>query len=241
MSTVKPNPSSALPKKQQVEQMFDNIAPRYDFLNHFLSLGIDLWWRKIAINGLKKYQPKQIIDVATGTGDFAFESLKRLNPDFVTGVDISEGMLQLARVKAKDRKTERISFSKGDSENLNFEDNSFDAATVAFGVRNFENLEKGLEEIKRVLKPGGRLVVLEFSKPSVFPVKQLYHFYFRYILPTTGKIISKDSSAYTYLPESVNAFPEGQQFTNILEKLGYQECKSRALTFGICSLYTACK
>ncbi len=219
--------------------MFDNIAHRYDFLNHFLSVGIDRWWRKVAIQGLKPYAPKQILDVATGTGDFAFEALKRLNPDQVTGVDISEGMLKLARVKGEERHVKNITFHKGDSENLAFEDNTFDAVTVAFGVRNFENLEKGLKEIFRVLKPGGRLVILEFSKPSVFPVKQFYQFYFRYILPLTGKLISKDATAYTYLPESVNAFPEGKNFVNILTNTGYKECKNRALTFGICSLYTA--
>lgn len=220
--------------------MFDNIAHRYDFLNHFLSLGIDNIWRRTAIRTLQGRNPRNILDIATGTGDLAFEAYKKLRPNSITGVDISEGMLAKARVKAEARNIP-IVFERGDSENLHFAHNTFDAVTVAFGVRNFENLEKGLEEIYRVLKPGGQLVVLEFSKPQHFPVKQLYNFYFHNVLPMWGKMISKDMSAYTYLPESVKAFPEGAQFRSILNAKGFSTTTSRTLTFGICSLYTAIK
>ncbi|MDH5382258.1 MAG: bifunctional demethylmenaquinone methyltransferase/2-methoxy-6-polyprenyl-1,4-benzoquinol methylase UbiE, partial [Cyclobacteriaceae bacterium] len=184
-------------KKEQVAHMFDNISGKYDFLNHFLSLGIDIRWRKKAIKFLKNDHPKQILDVATGTGDFAIETLK-LNPEKVVGVDISEGMLAVGREKIKKKGLEnKIELLSGDSENLPFKDNTFDAVTVAFGVRNFENLELGLAEINRVLKPNGKLVVLEFSKPTKFPFKQLYNFYFKFILPKIGNTISKDRSAYT--------------------------------------------
>lgn len=238
---IKPDKHSDLPKKQQVEQMFDSIAPKYDFLNHFLSAGIDNLWRKRAINTLLTKKPKYILDMATGTGDLAFEALKRLNPDKIVGLDISEGMLSCARKKAKQRSIEKISFERGDSENINYNENTFDAVTVAFGVRNFENLHKGLKELQRVLKPGGSVVVLEFSKPQNFPVKEIYNFYFAKILPLWGKIISKDNQAYTYLPESVMAFPEGRDFLQRLEQAGFKETKAKKLTFGICSLYTAIK
>ncbi len=238
---IKPDKHSDLPKKQQVEQMFDSIAPKYDFLNHFLSAGIDNLWRKRAINTLLTKKPKYILDMATGTGDLAFEALKRLNPDKIVGLDISEGMLSYARKKAKHRGIEIISFERGDSENINYSENTFDAVTVAFGVRNFENLDKGLKELQRVLKPGGSVVVLEFSKPQNFPVKEIYNFYFAKILPLWGKIISKDNQAYTYLPESVMAFPEGRDFLQRLEQAGFKETKAKKLTFGICSLYTAIK
>jgi demethylmenaquinone methyltransferase/2-methoxy-6-polyprenyl-1,4-benzoquinol methylase len=238
---IKPDKHSDLPKKQQVEQMFDSIAPKYDFLNHFLSAGIDNLWRKRAINTLLTKKPKYILDMATGTGDLAFEALKRLNPDKIVGLDISEGMLSYARKKAKHRGIEIISFERGDSENINYNENTFDAVTVAFGVRNFENLNMGLKELQRVLKPGGSVVVLEFSKPQNFPVKEIYNFYFAKILPLWGKIISKDNQAYTYLPESVMAFPEGRDFLLRLEQAGFKETKAKKLTFGICSLYTAIK
>lgn len=221
--------------------MFDSISGRYDFLNHFLSLGIDIAWRKKAIRLLRDIQPKQILDVATGTGDFAIEALA-LNPDRVIGVDISEGMLEVGRKKMRERKLEaRIELRSGDSEKLPFEDNFFDAVIVAFGVRNFENLELGLGEMLRVLKPGGRVVILEFSKPSKFPMKQLYNVYFTAILPIVGRWISRDSSAYRYLPESVKAFPDGTDFINILSGLGYQHPQCEPLTFGISSLYWASK
>ncbi len=239
--TVLPYKDKESSKKQQVADMFDNISPRYDFLNHFLSLGIDIRWRKKAIKLLKEIQPKKILDIATGTGDFAIESLS-LNPDKVIGVDISEGMLSVGREKLKKRKLDsRISLESGDSENLPFEDNMFDAIIVAFGVRNFENLEKGLAEMYRVVRPGGKVVILEFSKPKRFPFKQLYNFYFKNILPTIGKTISKDSSAYTYLPESVKSFPDGAVFTSILDKLGFKNTECKPLTLGISSIYTGIK
>ena len=222
--------------------MFNNISKTYDFLNHFLSLGIDIIWRKKAIGELKKDSPKHILDVATGTGDFAFEALQALNPDKITGVDISQGMLDVAKEKiAKRGLQNKFEVKLGDSERLLFDDNTFDAVTVAYGVRNFENLEKGISDMLRVLKPGGKVVILEFSKPRVFPVKQLYNFYFHYITPTIGKIFSKDNSAYKYLPESVEAFPDGKKFTDLMEKVGYRETKNRPLAFGICSIYTGIK
>jgi len=221
--------------------MFDNISGNYDFLNHFLSLGIDTWWRKKAIGQLKAVHPKLILDVATGTGDFAVEAL-RLNPDKIIGIDISEGMLEMGRKKMVKRGLDsKIELRSGDSEKLAFEENKFDAIIVAFGVRNFENLEKGLSEMLRVLKPGGKVVVLEFSKPTVFPFRQLYHFYFRFVLPKIGRWVSRDSSAYTYLPESVQAFPDGKEFLGILSRLGFKNTAWTPLTFGISSLYTGIK
>jgi demethylmenaquinone methyltransferase/2-methoxy-6-polyprenyl-1,4-benzoquinol methylase len=239
--TVVPYKNEAVSKKEQVAKMFNNISGRYDFLNHFLSLGIDIQWRKKAIQFLKPFQPKTILDVATGTGDFAFEALA-LSPEKVVGIDISEGMLDVGRKKVQVAgKTDKINLEYGDSENLPFQDNSFDAVTVAFGVRNFENLDKGLNEIHRVIKPGGHIVVLEFSKPAKFPMKQLYHLYFRFILPVIGRLVSKDQSAYTYLPESVQAFPDGNLFLNHLTRAGFKATNCRSLTFGISSLYTATK
>jgi demethylmenaquinone methyltransferase/2-methoxy-6-polyprenyl-1,4-benzoquinol methylase len=228
-------------KKAQVAEMFNNISHQYDFLNHFLSAGIDILWRKKAIRLLKPYQPKLILDIATGTGDFAIEALA-LKPEKVIGVDISEGMLNIGKEKMKRKKLDHIiSLQMGDSENLGFADNMFDAAIVSFGVRNFENLEKGLSNILRVLKPGAPLVVLEFSKPRVFPVKQLYSVYFRFVLPLLGRLVSKDRSAYTYLPESVNAFPEREEFINILTEVGFTKCKHIPVTFGISSIYMGVK
>lgn len=217
--------------------MFDNISARYDFLNRLLSLGIDTVWRRIAIGQLKADKPKQILDVATGTGDFAITAL-RLNPDKVTGVDISAGMLAHGRIKLKNKGLEhKIELVQGDSEGLPFADNQFDAATVAFGVRNFEDLANGLRDINRVLRPGGKLVVLEFSRPSGFPVKQFYNFYFRFILPVVGRLVSKDPTAYTYLPASVQQFPEGNAFLDYMKGAGFQKLKEKRLTFGICSIY----
>jgi demethylmenaquinone methyltransferase/2-methoxy-6-polyprenyl-1,4-benzoquinol methylase len=228
-------------KKEQVAEMFDNISPKYDFLNHFLSLGIDIIWRKKAIRMLKDDQPKLMLDIATGTGDFAIEALA-LNPDKVIGVDISEGMLSIGRKKLKKRKLDdRIELRSGDSERLPFEDNKFDAVIVAFGVRNFEDLQKGIDDIYRVLRKGGKLVVLEFSKPRMFPFKQLYQFYFKWILPKIGKLISKDQSAYTYLPDSVQAFPDGDAFLEVLKKPGFQQTKCKPLTLGISSIYVGVK
>lgn len=228
-------------KKEQVATMFNNISKKYDFLNHFLSLGIDIIWRKKAIRLLKKQQPKQILDIATGTGDFAITAL-RLNPDKVTGIDISEGMLAVGREKIKVKGLQnKIELKLGDSENLEFTDNTFDAYTVGFGVRNFENLEKGLTEMLRVLKPDGTAIILEFSKPKAFPIKQLYNFYFNKVLPSIGKLVSKDNSAYTYLPESVDAFPDGEKFVSILSKIGYKSPTAIPLMFGIATIYKANK
>jgi len=207
MSQVTPYKKTDTTKKEQVAEMFDNIAHKYDFLNHILSLGIDILWRKKAIRLLKPYQPKQMLDIATGTGDFALEALA-LNPDKIIGADISRDMLAVGVEKIKKKgHQDKISFQYGDSENLPFETNTFDAITVSFGVRNFEDLEKGLSDMRRVLKPKGAVAIIEFSKPQAFPIKQLYNFYFKNILPALGKLISKDARAYTYLPESVAAFP----------------------------------
>lgn len=221
--------------------MFNSIAPRYDFLNHFLSAGIDYSWRKTAIKILGKNNPKIILDVATGTGDLAIEAM-RINPKKIIGVDIAEDMVKIGQKKIKNKKLDKIiDLQVGDSEDLHFEDNYFDAAMVAFGVRNFENLEKGLSEMNRVLKPGAMILVLEFSKPKKAPVKQVYNFYFKNILPGLGKMISGDSSAYTYLPESVGKFPAGEEFLKILQKTGFNETIQKPLTFGVATIYTGQK
>lgn len=238
---VKPYNKSDKTKKEEVAEMFDNISGRYDFLNHFLSLGIDKLWRKKAIKLLKPLQPKRIIDLATGTGDFAIAALK-LNPDKIIGVDISDGMLEKGRLKMKKKGVENIiDMINGDSEDLPFDDNYFDALTVGFGVRNYENLEKGLSEMLRVIRPGGKAVILEFSKPKKFPIKQLFNFYSKRIIPVLGKTISKDSSAYAYLPESVEAFPEGKGFLEILEKVGYKEVEAQPVSGGIATIYIGVK
>ncbi len=231
----------SLSKKDQVAKMFNNISHRYDFLNQLLSLGIDKSWRKKAIQVLKPLHPKHILDVATGTGEFALQALE-LNPQKITGIDISEGMLDVGRKKLKDRNLEsKVELIYGDSEKLPFKENKFDAATVAFGVRNFENLNKGLKEIYRVLKPGGMVVILEFSKPAKFPFKQVYNFYFKFILPKIGSLISNDKAAYTYLPKSVEAFPDGEDFLHILHLVGFKNTQCSALTFGISSIYIGTK
>jgi demethylmenaquinone methyltransferase/2-methoxy-6-polyprenyl-1,4-benzoquinol methylase len=240
--TITPYQDEQATKKQQVADMFNNISKTYDFLNHFLSLGIDIIWRKKAINELKKDRPKLILDVATGTGDFAFEALSILKPEKIIGVDISQGMLDIAQQKIKNRNLSgKFEVKLGDSEQLPFGDGEFDAVTVAYGVRNFENLESGLADIQRVLKVGGKAVVLEFSKPKRFPIKQLYKLYFNYITPGIGKLFSKDARAYTYLPESVAAFPDGEAFIAIMNKAGFKNTKCRPLAFGICSIYTGVK
>ncbi len=229
-------------KKEQVAQMFNNIARRYDFLNHFLSLGIDRIWRKKAIQCLKYIFPNPVIlDVASGTGDLAIAALK-LNPEKVIGIDISEEMLNVGIEKIRRKGYQDIiELQKGDSENMKFDSDFFDGIIVAFGVRNFENLNKGLSEMYRTLKTEGKVVVLEFSKPKIFPVKQIYNFYFKVVLPLIGNIISKDNSAYTYLPESVNQFPERKLFIKELEKVGFKDCTFRSLSFGIASIYSAVK
>jgi demethylmenaquinone methyltransferase/2-methoxy-6-polyprenyl-1,4-benzoquinol methylase len=237
---IVPFEGSKLSKKEQIATMFDNIAYRYDFLNHFMSLGIDIIWRKKALRYLQSLQPKHMLDVATGTGDFAIMAEKRLHADKIVGIDISEGMLTHGREKINRLGlSHKISLQLGDSETISFPDQTFDAITVAFGVRNFENLAKGLSEMKRVLKPGGKLVILEFSNPTVFPIKQLYNSYFRYIVPLIGKFIAKSQAAYSYLPESVKAFPQGEAMRTILINTGFQAVTCKTLTFGICSIYCA--
>ena len=239
--SVAPYQDSDKNKKKQVEQMFDNIAHKYDFLNHFLSLGIDKLWRKRAIRILKKHQPKRILDVATGTGDFAIAASK-LDVDEIVGFDLSGQMIRVGEQKVKRLSLDGlIHFKKGDSENMPFENESFDAITVAFGVRNFENLQQGLDEFLRVLKPNGTAIVLEFSKPKYFPFKQLYRFYFFHILPFVGGLISKDLSAYAYLPESVMAFPDDQKFLDILTNTGFSKVWQHRLTLGIATIYVAQK
>jgi len=239
--TVVPYKNNTLGKKKQVALMFDNISPRYDLLNHMLSFGIDRVWRRKAINLLKSHPPKQILDIATGTGDFAIQALK-LNPESIKGIDISEGMIKQGQQKIINRNLDnKIELMLGDSENLVFEDNKFGAVIVAFGVRNFENLNKGLSEMYRVLNKNGKVVILEFSKPSKFPFKQVYNLYFKYILPIIGKMVSRDHSAYTYLPESVQVFPEGDDFLTILSNVGFKEVRCIPLTFGISSIYTGTK
>jgi demethylmenaquinone methyltransferase/2-methoxy-6-polyprenyl-1,4-benzoquinol methylase len=238
---VTPYEHSSDSKKQQIEQMFDNISPKYDFLNRSLSLGIDVWWRKKMMRELKGHALNQVLDIATGTADVALATSK-LKPNSIIGVDISEGMLSVGRIKVEKKGlSSLIKLQKADSENLPFAENQFDAITVAFGVRNFEHLTKGLDEMCRVLKPGGKLVILEFSRPRIFPVKQLYDFYFRYFCPWWGKVVSKDNSAYKYLYDSVSAFPEGEQFLTIANQCGFKQLKAQRLTFGIVSLYTAIK
>jgi demethylmenaquinone methyltransferase/2-methoxy-6-polyprenyl-1,4-benzoquinol methylase len=239
---ITPYQSDDITKKEQVATMFNNISGTYDFLNHFLSLGIDVLWRKKAIRELSSLRPRIMLDVATGTGDFAFEAIKILKPEKIIGVDISVGMLDVARKKIAERNLQHIfTVQTGDSEGLHFEDNHFDAITVAFGVRNYEHLEKGLADMLRVLKPDGKIVILEFSKPTVFPVKQSYNFYFKHLLPVFGKMFSRDARAYTYLNESVIAFPDGQSFTQLMDKVGYKQTKHRPLTFGISAIYTGTK
>lgn len=229
-------------KAVQVEKMFDNIAPTYDNLNHILSLSIDKMWRRTAINRLKPFQPKHMMDVATGTGDFAIKACQMLNPEELIGTDISEGMMNVGREKVKQKGLDRqISFAKEDCTALTFPDNRFDAITVAFGIRNFESLDKGLEEMHRVLTPGGHLVILELSVPVSFPMKQLYGIYSRYVIPTIGKLMSKDNGAYTYLPDSIKAFPQGEIMKGIIKKAGFKEVIFKRLTFGVCTMYFATK
>ncbi len=235
---VVPEQGSQLSKKEQVADMFNNIAFRYDFLNRFLSAGIDIRWRKAALKELKSLQPKQILDVATGTADVAILACRQLAPEKVTGIDISEGMLELGREKiAKLGLGNRIELQTGDSETIKFLDNTFDAVTVAFGVRNFEHLEKGLAEILRVLKPGGKLVVLEFSRPKAPVIKQFYQLYMKVVAPGMGKLFSKNRNAYQYLDESIQKFPEGRHFTRILDSLGYRNTYCKPQSAGICSIY----
>lgn len=241
MGTVKPYSDSDLSKKKQVEQMFDNISEKYDFLNRVLSMGIDVKWRKRVVKKIQNANPETILDIATGTGDLAIQMANATKAK-ITGFDLSAGMLDVGRKKiAELNLNDRIEMIQGDAENMPFEANSFDCITVSFGVRNFENLSKGLDEINRVLKPGGTFVILEFSQPESFPMKQLYSFYSKQILPRIGKRISKDQSAYTYLPESVKAFPYGEKMKNILKKSNFSKISDKKLTFGIASIYESSK
>jgi demethylmenaquinone methyltransferase/2-methoxy-6-polyprenyl-1,4-benzoquinol methylase len=239
--TIKPYKNSELGKKEQVAKMFDNISEDYDGLNRVISLGIDVSWRKKVVKLISENNPQQILDIATGTGDLAL-MMAKLNPKRIVGLDISAGMLEVGKQKiAKANLSDKIEMIVGDSENIPFDNNTFDAITVSFGVRNFENLDKGLTEIYRVLKPGGKFVVLETSNPTKFPFKQGYKFYTNFILPVIGKIFSKDKVAYSYLSESANSFPFGEAFNNILQKNGFNSAKNLPVTFGVASIYTALK
>ncbi len=229
-------------KRTQVESMFNKIAPFYDFLNKLLSLGVDKRWRRKAIMKLKDLDPKKILDVATGTGDLAIAADKLLDVEHITGVDISDEMLAIGRKKLiKKQIDSRIELFNGDSENLPFDDNTFDASIVAFGVRNFQNLEKGLAEMRRVTKEGGKMVILEFTKPTFIPFKIGFNLYFKYILPTIGRLTSKDPKAYKYLYESVQAFPDYDKFVKHMENIGLKNNEWQKLSMGICAVYTGTK
>lgn len=239
---VVPYKESGLSKKQQVAGMFDDISGKYDFLNRFLSAGTDLGWRKKAIAQLNILKPKIMLDVATGTADVAIMAYNMLKPDKITGIDISDGMLEVGRKKINKLGLQgNIELLNGDSEAISFNDNTFDAITVAFGVRNFQHLETGLQEMKRVLKPGGKLVVLEFSKPRMPFVRSLYDFYMKMVTPRMGKLFSRNRDAYKYLDESIRKFPEGKQFVAILDKLEYKSTYFKSLSLGICSIYCGTK
>lgn len=239
--TIKPYSAQGA-KGAQVERMFDHIAPSYDKLNHYLSLGIDKHWRKAAIESLRPYQPKSILDVATGTGDFALLAARMLHPDRLLGVDISEGMLNVGRKKAlRNDLAHVVNFRREDCMALSFPDQSFDALTVAYGIRNFEDLDKGLREMHRVLRENGRLVIVELTAPRKAPMKQLFWLYSHVWMPTIGKWISKDRKAYSYLPATMEAFPQGEVMQEILRKAGFREVRFRRFTFGLSTLYTACR
>lgn len=229
-------------KGKQVERMFDSIAPTYDLLNHRLSWNIDKGWRNTAIEALGQYKPKTILDVATGTGDFAILAAKKLQPQKLVGADISEGMMNIGRQKVEKENLQHvISFKKEDCMNLTFQDNTFDACTAAFGIRNFPNLDKGLKEMCRVIKPGGHLCVIELTQPARNPMKTLFNIYSHTVLPAWGRMISKDNKAYSYLTATIEAFPQGETMMDILQRAGFRETKFRRLTFGICTIYMATK
>jgi demethylmenaquinone methyltransferase/2-methoxy-6-polyprenyl-1,4-benzoquinol methylase len=245
---MKSGPEKVLPyneseqKGVQVKRMFDSIAGTYDTLNHTLSFGIDKSWRKKGIKFLRQFNPQHILDIATGTGDLAISMQQTLNPLSIVGADISEGMMNIGRQKVKEAGLEdHISFEYQDSLNLTFKDETFDAVTAAFGVRNYENISQGLGEMYRVLKPGGHVMILELSEPERFPMKQLYGLYSKLVIPTIGRLLSKENVAYSYLPESIKVVPQGKVMTNLLKKQGFREANCQTMTFGICSLYTATK
>jgi demethylmenaquinone methyltransferase/2-methoxy-6-polyprenyl-1,4-benzoquinol methylase len=239
---ITPYKDSSEGKKKQVEQMFDNISENYDGLNRVISLGSDVKWRKKVIKMVAETRPKTILDIATGTGDLAIQFAENTSAEKIVGLDLSEGMLSVARKKVSGKNiSEKIEFVQADSEALPFDDNTFDAITVSFGIRNFENLEKGLSEIYRVLKKGGIFVILETSVPSKFPFKQGYYFYSKNVLPLVGKLFSKDKVAYKYLSESASVFPHGEVLNNILRKIGFNEVKKKPQTFGVATIYNATK
>ena len=238
--TIKPYNNGE--KTTQVEQMFDNIAPTYDTLNHRLSWDIDRGWRKKAIRQLAPYQPQNMLDIATGTGDFAILATEILQPSRLIGADISEGMMEIGRKKVADLGLQDIiSFEKEDCMHLSYADETFDAVTAAFGIRNFANLDQGLREMCRVLKKGGHLSIAELTTPVSFPMKQLFHLYSHTVLPIYGRLISKDTAAYSYLTKTIEAFPQGEQMVDILKRAGFSEAKFQRLTFGICTIYFATK
>lgn len=229
-------------KGKQVEEMFNNIAPTYDTLNHRLSWDIDKGWRKKAIAQLQPFNPRHILDIATGTGDFAILAARMLTPEKLIGADISEGMMDIGRQKVKRARLEQIiSFEKEDCLQLSYPENSFDAVTAAFGIRNFPDLDRGLKEIFRVLKPGGHLSIVELTSPVAFPMKQLFKVYSHTVLPIYGRLVSRDDSAYRYLTATIEAFPQGEQMVGILKKAGFSEARFERLTFGICTMYLATK
>ena len=236
------NPYRQGEKAQQVEEMFDNIAPNYDKLNHRLSWNIDRGWRKKAIRELAPFKPEQMLDIATGTGDFAIMAAQMLKPKRLVGADISEGMMAIGAAKVQQLGLQHIiSFQKEDCLHLSYESGTFDAVTAAFGIRNFASLDKGLSEMCRVLKPGGHLSIVELTTPVSFPMKQLFKVYCHTVLPVYGRLVSKDKSAYSYLTRTIEAFPQGERMMDILQQAGFRETAFRRLTFGICTLYTATK
>lgn len=238
--TIKPYHEGS--KATQVEQMFDNIAPTYDKLNHRLSWDIDKGWRKKAIKALAPYQPQSLLDIATGTGDFAILAAQMLRPQKLVGADISEGMMEIGRQKVKALALDNVvTFEKEDCLNLSYQSDTFDAVTAAFGIRNFADLDAGLREMYRVLKPGGHLSIIELTTPVTFPMKQLFHIYSHTVLPIYGRMISRDTSAYSYLTKTIEAFPQGERMMDILMKAGFAEASFKRLTFGICTMYLATK
>ena len=236
------NPYGSGTKATQVEQMFDNIAPTYDTLNHRLSWDIDRGWRKKAIQQLAPYQPQTILDIATGTGDFAILAAEMLHPSQLIGADISDGMMNIGREKVKKKGLQNIiSFEKEDCTALSYSDDSFDAVTAAFGIRNFADLDQGLKEMCRILKKGGHLSIVELTSPVSFPMRQLFYIYAHTVLPIYGRLISKDASAYSYLTKTIEAFPQGEKMVDILKEAGFSNAKFKRLTFGICTMYFATK